>query len=651
MVWDLEFSRDGQYLLSAGGSAFSAPSPDAVRIWEVWGPGAGRCVREFRQPLHCRRATFGEGGESVTWARADGVVQTGATTTGEVTMTSPRPDISDNSVMVSPGAKCCARFAQHSWLCVEEVATGRPTFATDHVMVIHTIGFSQDARILAVCGQIENQGLLRWWDVEAGKELGTIEVPAGLRARPTFSPDGRWLALGTVGGVRLWETATGRMVQNLAGHAGHVLAVAFSPDGRHLATAGSDGTVRYWSAETGEELLLIRGHQGRVTSLSFHPSGRYLASGGQQPAEIKVWDLTRHQEYVTIAPASLQNTRAEAIGFGEGGEVVRVLRAAGCVQSARVSTGMDVSQKPMDFDGRWLAPATTAAFSPAGDRVAARSRADARVVKLFAGEGERELYQLEHTCDVVQMAFSRDGRRLVTSGLAREEGRREIKVWDVATGREHAPVPFRTAARGNGQRVAMFGVVALSADGSLLGYDEAEVRRTRDGRVELVSFVVVRDLRSGQARDIMVNLPYQIAKLAFSPDDRYLAVSSLDHGVNVYDCRAGRLLFTQPLGGSVEEACFDVSFSPDGRRLAGVSRVQTLVWDVATGQQVLTLRGAPPRAGDNGFNPRVAWSPDGRRLAASNWNSNVSVWDATDRSTPATKVSVSEAAEARGRRP
>jgi hypothetical protein len=72
----------------------------------------------------------------------------------------------------------------------------------------------------------------------------------------------------------------------------------------------------------------------------------------------------------------------------------------------------------------------------------------------------------------------------------------------------------------------------------------------------------------------------------------------------------------------------DLAFHPDGRRLAGVSRDVVKVWDAGTGHEVLTLRGAPPRHWDPAFNPRVLFSPDGRRLVATNWDETISVWEA-----------------------
>jgi WD40 repeat protein/serine/threonine protein kinase len=67
-----------------------------------------------------------------------------------------------------------------------------------------------------------------------------------------------------------------------------------------------------------------------------------------------------------------------------------------------------------------------------------------------------------------------------------------------------------------------------------------------------------------------------------------------------------------------------IAFSPDGRRIASSDDNQTVkVWDASSGLEVLTLKGhtGPVR--------KVAFSPDGRRIASTSDDRTVNVWDAS----------------------
>src|SRR4051794_27784089 len=109
------------------------------------------------------------------------------------------------------------------------------------------------------------------------------------------------------------------------------------------------------------------------------------------------------------------------------------------------------------------------AYSPDGKTLAGASH-DKKVVRLWDAADARPLRTLRgHSGPVYRVCFSGDGRLLASSAaLAGESG--EIKVWDVAAGREVI------APRGGA-----CGPVALDADGSLLaGYAPDETLKVWD---------------------------------------------------------------------------------------------------------------------------------------------------------------------------
>src|SRR5207253_1409715 len=104
--------------------------------------------------------------------------------------------------------------------------------------------------------------------------------------------------------------------------------------------------------------------------------------------------------------------------------------------------------------------------------------------------------------------------------------------------------------------------------------------------------------------------------VAFTPDSKRLAVTS-DRDVNVWNLASREKAFTVKGVAPV----ISVAFSTDGKRLAAGSWPNTVeVWDVAGGKEPLTLRGKPS------FLSAVAFSPDGQRIASTS-SQSLTVWD------------------------
>jgi WD40 repeat protein len=222
-------------------------------------------------------------------------------------------------------------------------------------------------------------------------------------------------------------------------------------------------------------------------------------------------------------------------------------------------------------------------------------------IRLWDPKTGKELRRLTgHDGIIRSLAFSADGKLLVSTSPENGLNRGRVNIWDVATGKRRELRDGIGSAR----------CAALSPDGATLA-------------VGCPGDIYFFDVASGKAVRKFPWADAIVKSVAFSPDGKTLGavcqVSMENRGTRLWDVATGREIRKLP----PESAGGTLAFSPDGKMLATRDYRQPVrLWDAETGQAVLTIGN-----GGDGWN-FFAFSADGKALLIGADGDTV-LWDIT----------------------
>lgn len=305
----------------------------------------------------------------------------------------------------------------------------------------------------------------------------------------------------------------------LAGHQSLLRSVAWNHDGSLLAAGSDKGEIKVFDvARQQAQGSLTHPGGNAVIDLAFMPDSKQLWSAAG--ATVLAWDLPKGQ-----AGLELRGGRVAIAGDGS-----RVARTNVDWTTTEVTDAQGENEQNFAGDAH-------VAFSSDGLQLAVHAgQHSIRVYKLRTNEPPLSL--VSHESHIHGLAFSPDGKSL---GVAWQDD--ALEIWDLTTGKLRAG-PFKSVRGGTWW-------VDWSPDGKLIAsgglYDSnVYLRDPRDGRI-------VKEFDGGVTN---------IARVAFSPDGKRLAVVGNAKEAMVFDIDVVDPNAVLKLTARLQKS-FDILTSPD----------------------------------------------------------------------------------------
>jgi len=528
---------------SDGRRVVTASDDKTARIWDVQ---TGKQIAALTgHTARVRDAAFSPNGRYVLTSSDDKTARLWDSKTGEPVHILEGHTQSVRGVAFSPdGERAVTTSLDHS-ARVWSVETGKQSVILGHGDVVTSAAFSPDGQRIVTAS---DDNTVPIWDAQMGERIVTLSGRTAV-----YSPDGRSIVTSDGDTARIWNADNGKLAMVLRGHRSRVTGAVFSPDGRSVLTASDDKTARLWSAgtETNTQMAVLAAHTGSAGRAVFSPDGRRALTASDDNS-VRLWDAEAGRQIATFT---------------------------------RAGSGM-------------------AAFSPDGRLVAIPDNNTVVVRDANTGEREDRIFQ-GHSAAVQSVAFSADGRRIVTAS-----DDRTARVWDLQTGGQIAALTEHTAP----VRSAVF-----SPDGLRVVSTQTP---QRSGNVTIVtsndSVALLWDALSGRVILRFEGDMVQLYDATFSPDGKRIVTASGDNTARIWDAATGKPIAV--LSGH-SDSVLSAAFNSRGDKIVTASADETVrVWDAEAMTTIAVLKG------HSGAVWSAVFSPDGERILTASDDTTARIW-------------------------
>ena len=374
-VSDLAFTKDGRQLISSG-------TDQTIRVWDTENWTTVRVLRGHHDEVFAIAfsqdsqiiASTSKDGDLMLWdAEGDSSAVTNITLPRITNATSVLPIDDGHLLFLSP---------EHFPELVNLKRDSDPKVLPQIGSSTNILGYSKTGLLFTWNGK--DHILVQEWN---GKEFGVLKrIPLGSGLRPgafAYYPERQllaWTKSPSTKTISLSSLSTPNRRIELISDVGNIVFMHFGEDGLHLAAATEGkGSARVWNIETGQ---LVASINEPIVATTFGAGGKMFFTGLNASSDILFYDLSH--------PTATQQ------------------------------------RSPGEF-ACWSLTA-----SPDGSLVAGTTLGGKiRLLNAVTGELEDTLHGHMHA--IVNSAFSKDGRRMISTSAS---GQQIVKLWDLDTRQE-----------------------------------------------------------------------------------------------------------------------------------------------------------------------------------------------------------------------